>query len=139
MKIEVVFFDIGDTLVADKKWLPGVKPLLAKLRANQVRVGLISNTGKFTRDQLAELLPEDFDFADFEEGLVMLSSEVGIQKPSLAIFSLAVQHAGVSPWATMFVCEDLRHSLAAQSAGMMGARIDGSENDFKNLAKSILQ
>ena len=109
--MRVVFFDIGDTLVGKGKWLPGAKEILAKLRAAKIRIGLISNTGDLSRDKLQKLLPDDFDFADFEEGLVMLSSEVGVSKPSLAIFSLAVHHAGVQPWSTMFVGETLEEVI----------------------------
>jgi FMN phosphatase YigB (HAD superfamily) len=138
MNIQVVFFDIGDTLISKREWIPGAKQLLASLRAKNIRIGLISNTGNLTRDQLLKLLPDDFEFDSFEEGLVMLSSEVGIEKPKITMFSLAVHHAGVPPWATMFVCEDLQHSLAAQSAGMIAARIDGTEADFTSLAKSII-
>lgn len=133
--VDVVFFDIGDTLVRKSKWLPGAKEVLAKLKSKGVRLGLISNTGNLSRDQLQPLLPDDFDFDNFEEGLVMLSSEIGISKPSLAIFSLAVHHAGVQPWATMFVGESLKEVVAAQSAGMIGARICDSKADYAELAK----
>lgn len=133
MSIEVVFFDIGDTLIGNKQWVPGAKDILNSLRKNQVRVGLISNTGTWTRDQLEKRLPEDFDFADFEEGLVLLSSEVGIEKPKITMFSLAVHHAGVAPSKTLFVCENLRETMAAQSAGMMAARINGTERDYQSL------
>ena len=138
MSIQVVFFDIGDTLISRKAWLPGAKQMLADLRAKGIRIGLISNTGRMSRDELQGMLPEGFDFDEFEEGLVMLSSEVGIEKPRITIFSLAIHHAGVPPWATMFVTETLGHSLAAQSAGMMAARIDGTESDFIKLAKSVI-
>ncbi|QEG24621.1 HAD family hydrolase [Mariniblastus fucicola] len=137
MAIEVVFFDIGDTLISKKRWLPGALDCVRAIKEKKIRVGLISNTGNLTRDDLQRLLPEDFDFAIFEEGLTLLSSEVGIEKPNLGIFSLAVQHAGVSPWQTMFVGESLTESLAAQQAGMQAARITDPEADFKALRKSL--
>jgi len=139
MNIEVVFFDIGDTLISNNQWIPGAKQLLAELRAKNVRVGLISNTGDWSREQLLERLPDDFDFDEFEDGLVMLSSEIGIEKPKITIFSLAVHHAGVPPSSTMFVCETLSHSLSAQSAGMIAARINGTKRDFDSLAKWIMK
>lgn len=137
MAVKVIFFDIGNTLISKKQWLPGAREFVVAVKEKKIRVGLISNTGNLTRDQLQRLLPEEFDFAVFEEGLTLLSSEVGVEKPNLGIFSLAVQHAGVSPWETMFVGESLTESLAAQRAGMMSARIADSENDYMELLKSI--
>lgn len=137
MSIKVVFFDIGDTLISKKAWLPGAREFIGALREKKIRIGLISNTGNLTRDELQKLLPEDFNFAAFEDGLTLLSSEVGIEKPSLGIFSLAVQHAGVSPWETMFVGESLTESLAAQRAGMQTARMLDSINDYAILLKSF--
>ena len=103
MAIKVIFFDIGNTLVSKKQWLPGAQEFVRAVKEKKIRVGLISNTGDLTRDKLQQLLPEDFDFGTFEDGLILLSSEIGIEKPSLGIFSLAVQHADVSPWETMFI------------------------------------
>lgn len=137
MAIKVVFFDIGNTLISKKQWLPGAREFVVAVKEKKIRVGLISNTGNLTRDELQKLLPPEFDFAIFEEGLTLLSSEVGVEKPSLGIFSLAVQHAGVSPWETMFIGESLTESLAAQRAGMQAARIADSKTDYKDLLKSI--
>jgi len=133
MTVKVIFFDIGDTLVSKKQWLANAKETIAALRQMDIRLGLISNTGDLTRDQLAALLPADFSFATFEEGLVMLSSEVGIEKPKLGMFSLAVHNANVPPHETMFVGENLVECLAAQSAGMMAARISNDADDFQTL------
>ncbi len=138
MAIKVVFFDIGDTLVGRKKWMPGAREAVQTLLKARVRVGLISNTGNLSREQLAGLLPDDFSVEDFEQGIVLLSSEVGVEKPSLSIFLLAVQHAGVSPWETMFVGESLTESIAAQAAGMRAARIGDSAKDYPDLIKVIV-
>ncbi len=64
-------------------------------------------------------------------------SEVGIEALSIGIFSLAVQHAGASPWETMFIGESLTESLAAQQAGMQAARIADPEADYADLQKTI--
>ena len=137
MAIKIVFFDIGNTLISKKQWLPGAQDFVRTLKEKKIRVGLISNTGNLDRDELRKLLPEDFNFAVFEDGLTLLSSEVGVKKPDLGIFSLAVQHAGVSPWETMFIGESLTESLAAQRAGMQSARIANSEKDYKELRKLV--
>src|SRR5262249_35722209 len=101
----VIFFDIGMTLVAKDttKWTPGAKALLAELSAANLRLGIISNTGNLTRAQLTALLPPDFDFNTFEPDLVLLSSEVGIEKPDLAIFRKAIERAQV-PAAQCLYC-----------------------------------
>ena len=45
MSIQVVFFDLGETLVtAPRTWLPGARALLASLKTNGLRVGIISTT-----------------------------------------------------------------------------------------------
>ena len=137
MSVKVVFFDIGNTLVSEKKWLPGAKEIVAKLKVKGIRVGLISNTGRMSREELAEVVPNDFLFDNYEQGIVLLSSEIGIEKPSLAIFSLAIQHANVSPWETMFVGESLTETVAAQAAGMHAARIAFSAVDYPELQKLL--
>ena len=108
MAIKVVFFDIGDTLVTDQSWMPGAPAVLVNLREQGMRLGLISNTGNLTRDELTDrYLPADFDFTWFDEEIVLLSSEVGVEKPALSMFTMAVNHAGVSPWETLFVAETI--------------------------------
>ena len=135
--IKVVFFDIGNTLVGKKKWLPGAKEIVAVLKAAKVRVGIMSNTGNMDREDLEKLLPADFDFGAFEESLVMLSSETGVEKPSLGAFSLAVQHSNCSPWETMFVGESLDETFSAQMAGMHAVRIADPASDYQSLRKLL--
>jgi len=66
-----------------------------------------------------------------------LSSEVGIEKPELSLFLLAIQHANLPPWETMFVGESLVETLAAQNSGMKAARIVSPEKDYQQLAEII--
>lgn len=134
--IKTVFFDIGDTLVADRKWMPGARETIKALTDSRIRLGILSNTGNLDREQLGRLLPEDFDFGLFAEELVLLSSETGIEKPGLNAFLLAVQHSGNSPWETMFVGESLDETLAAQRAGMIAARCL-NEKDLATVLKII--
>lgn len=136
---KVVFFDIGDTLVSRRKWVPGAKQAISELRNKEIRLGIISNTGRLSREDLEKLLPEDFDFGWFSEELVMLSSEVGIEKPSLSIFLLAAQHANASPWDVVFVGESLSETMAAQQAGLQAARIVTPEKDYPELVKVVLR
>jgi FMN phosphatase YigB (HAD superfamily) len=137
----VVFFDIGDTLVgSDRHWLPGAREALVKLHAQGTRLGLISNTGALTRSQVLAQLPSDFDLGMFEEKLIIMSSEVGIEKPALAIFLLAAFRAGVSPAECLFCTETLVHSLAAQRACMAAGRLQSPPNsDIAELVTNLDQ
>jgi FMN phosphatase YigB (HAD superfamily) len=140
--IRIIFFDLGDTLVRKVSaspsglrfgWVPGVKDLVERLQLIKLRLGLISNTGGLTRTQLLQMLPHDFSFDLFDDNLILLSSEVGWEKPDLRIFRLAVNQAQnhinpdfrmqVDPQECLFVGESLKEVLAAQQIGMLGARV----------------
>ena len=121
---DAVFFDIGNTLVtADKKWVAGARDALSQLRERRIPVGVISNTEDLTRDQILDLLPDDFDFDRFEPDLVLLSSEVGLEKPDQRFFSLAVERACTEPSRCLFCGEDLTETVAAQQAGLRAIRL----------------
>lgn len=132
---DTVFFDIGDTLVTSGSWVEGAKATLEQLKSSGVRLGLISNTGNLSRDELKDHLPSDFSFEDFEDALIVLSSEVGIEKPDLRIFLLAVQRAAAPPWCSLFVGENLAETLAAQAAGLRAARIAEVPADLETLTR----
>lgn len=117
--IGVAYFDLGETLVTQtRQWVEGAQATLEELRRRGLRLGIISNTGQLTRDELASRLPLNFDFGRFEEPLILLSSEIGVQKPELAIFLTAVQRAGVPPSSVVFCTENGLHALASQLAGI---------------------
>lgn len=135
-----VFFDLGMTLVESDttKWNPGAPDVLTELRAQGLRLGVISNTGDLTRDQLKSRLPSDLDWNIFEPGLVILSSEVKIEKPALKIFHLAVSRAGVPAGRCLYCSEDLEETLAAQHAGMLAARIHPPpKSDLQSLSEVL--
>lgn len=140
--LKIIFFDLGDTLVRQVAvspdgvqfgWVPGAKNVLERFQANGISLGLISNTGDLTRQQLLKMLPHDFRFDLFEANLVILSSEVGWEKPDPRIFRLAVSRAQnhsnpevrmqIDPKECLFVGESLIEVVAAQQIGMVGARV----------------
>ncbi len=157
--IQVLFFDLGDTLVeADRsspgelrfRWLPGARETLVELAAAGLRLGLISNTGSFGRDDLLAMLPADFEWSLFDAPLVVLSSEVGLEKPDLRIFRLALQRAqehddpeqtlGIDPPDCLFCGEALGETLAAQRVGMRAARVlAGAESEIGGLGDRLRQ
>ena len=121
--LAAVFFDLGDTLVTgeDNHWIPGARELLAELHARAVRLGVISNTADLNRDQVVAALPADFPWEMFEPSLVLLSSEIGVAKPSPAIFEHALDRAGEG--VCLFCTEDLRDTLVAQRVGLRTVRL----------------
>jgi FMN phosphatase YigB (HAD superfamily) len=123
--IQVVFFDLGNTLVVSDttNWNSSAKAVLTALKKKGVRLGIISNTGNLKREELKKRLPPDFDFNTFEANLILLSFEVGIQKPDVKIFQKAVSNAAVPASQCVYCSEDFQETLAAQKAGMIAARI----------------
>jgi FMN phosphatase YigB (HAD superfamily) len=124
-RISTIFFDLGDTLVRSgvRAWVPGAKETLDALSAKSLRLGIISNTGDLNRDQLSALLPADFRFDAFENSLILLSSEVGVEKPSPEIFATAVSRANVEASKCLYCGENLDEALVAQAVGMRVARL----------------
>lgn len=122
--VKAVFFDLGDTLViSGQGWNAGAPGVLAQLRKLKLRLGLISNTGDLNREELLPLLPPDFDFAMFEPALIILSSEVKVQKPNPEIFRKAIKAAKLQPNECLYCGEDFAESLAAQKVGMRVGRV----------------
>jgi len=140
MAIRAVFFDLGDTLVESTgvpppepgfRWLPGARECLVNLRERGRQVGLLSNTGSLDRPTLKSMLPHDFEWDLFDENTVILSSEVGIEKPDVRIFRLALCRAQesldraaawrIGPGECLFCGESLIETLIAQQAGMVVA------------------
>lgn len=106
--------------------MPGALEALAELRRRRVRLGIISNTGGMTRRAIIETLPRDFDLGAFEAGLVIFSSEVGVEKPDPHIFRLAVERTALPAEECLFCTENLLHTLAAggdaRGEGLAAAR-----------------
>ncbi len=94
--------------------MPGIRALLAQLRKQGIRTGVISNlgwTGAALSRRIRRLLPEHaFEF-------VLVSSEYGLRKPHPAMFRIALQKAGLSAEKVWF-CGD---SMAADIFGAHGA------------------
>jgi len=137
----VIFFDLGLTLVGPdpKEWTPGAKTVLSDLRAAKVRLGVISNTRDLNRPELEAKLPSDFKWTLFTSKLVLLSSEVGIEKPDLRIFRLAIERSGLAAAECLYCSEDLLETLAAQSVGMSAARVLSPPNSDLRLLPERLK
>lgn len=137
--VRAVFFDLGDTLVTKpRQWIPGAQGALSSLRFKKLRLGVISNTGESSRDALLGELPVDFSFVLFDPKLILLSSEVGIKKPNVKIFELAVERSELPSSQCLFCTENLLDSLVAQRAGMRVARVQKPpQSDMEKLIDTL--
>jgi len=156
-QLKVVFFDLGDTLVEKDpsspgelkfRWLSGARNTLLALAGAGLRVGLISNTGTFGRDDLSRALPADFRWSLFDAHLVLLSSEVKLLKPDLRIFRLALRRSQehdnpeealrTNPQQCLFCGESIVETLAAQLVGIRAARmLSGVQSDVGGLVDKL--
>jgi putative hydrolase of the HAD superfamily len=140
--IEVLFFDLGDTLVrgARREWIVGARELLHTLANRAFRVGILSNTGNLhSRQEILDLLPADFDLSLFEPGLVLFSSEVGLTKPDPEIFKEATRRAGIPAGRCLYCSESIPETLVAQHTGMLAVRVQAPRGgDLLRLEEFIL-
>jgi putative hydrolase of the HAD superfamily len=138
IKIHSIFFDLGNTLVSGRSWVDGAQSLLDNTRGRGLRLGIISDTGDLSRVELLSHLPADFSFDDFDTSLIILSSEVGVEKPDQKIFEHAIDRSGGEAQQSLFVTEDLEHTQVAQAMGMRIARVRPSHgNDLKALLPAL--
>ena len=92
--------------------IPGVVDVLAELRAAGVRLVALSNWS-------AETFPiarEQFDFLSWFEGIV-ISGEVGVNKPDQRIFEYVVERFGIAPAAALFIDDSSANVDAATALG----------------------
>jgi FMN phosphatase YigB (HAD superfamily) len=127
--IRVAFFDLGGTLVGNKRdWIPGAQDTLSQMLKKGIRLGLISNTKDLSRPEIMEILPKDFNMSLFENELVIFSSEVHVEKPNCQIFKLAIRRAGVNPSECLFCTEESLHIQVAKEEGMQTALLKEPPN-----------
>ena len=131
-----LFFDIEPTLVTECAWRPGARPALQQLHDGGLRLGVIANTGTAMRTEMIATFPAGFGFDLFEDGLVVLSSEVGVQKPDARIFAVALSRAQLAPERTLFAGEDPVEILAAQRIGMRALRLTHPPGDLELLVEA---
>jgi leucyl aminopeptidase len=128
MSIDVVFFDIGDTLGVPRfstsgqpislEVFPYVRDVLTRLRQNRLRLGVISNTGSAPGQTISAMLDAAGVLAAFEPQLLLFSSDIGMTKETPAIFTRAAKIAGAAPAECMYVGEDSKERATATIAGM---------------------
>jgi epoxide hydrolase-like predicted phosphatase len=118
-----------DRLFAGSQLEEEMLSAVTRARQHGVRTGLISNswgTRRYDRELLAEL----FD-------AVVISGEVGIRKPTPAIYELGAEQIGVQPAACVFV-DDLRFNLEpASELGMATVHHTSSRDTIAELERLL--
>jgi putative hydrolase of the HAD superfamily len=93
--------------------------LVRDLRAAGLRTGLLTNNARELRDRWWGLLPYDELFDD-----VVDSHQVGMRKPNLAIYRLALERLDATAERTAFLDDIASNVAAAQAAGMVGVLVE---------------
>jgi len=95
--------------------MPGAKTLLEALKAKGMKLGIVSNNYASIHETLAELeLPSYFD-------CIVISEEVGLQKPDPAIIQLACSRCHAIPKETLYVGDHPFDITCAHDAGASAA------------------
>jgi FMN phosphatase YigB (HAD superfamily) len=121
-----VFFDIGDTLasavveaghLSGLEVYPFVPEVLARLRAGDAALGLISNTGNETAATLTTVLDDSGLSALVDAELCLFSSIEGLDKSQPAFFKLARDRAALPAARCVYVGENADERQVAASVG----------------------
>lgn len=124
--VKAIFFDVKDTLgYVDRPghlvtYKPSTADLLQTVQAQiGARIGIITN---LPRDLSAaagrRMLDESGILKFLDPQGVIINHEVGLDKPSPAIFAYAAKRMGLEPGECLFVGENFAEVLGAQAAGM---------------------
>ena len=102
-----VFEDLYEYFVAPSAWTldPGIRPMLEILRGKGIGLGVLSNWDRRLKATLAKL-----DLLDLFDQLVV-SNEVGFEKPHPAIFEEAIEKSGCEPDNILHVGDSLEADI----------------------------
>jgi putative hydrolase of the HAD superfamily len=104
-------------------------PTLRALRARGVRTAIVSNCDHFARPLVDELR-----FAD-EVDAVLLSVEVGAEKPKPAIYLAALEAVGAQPEQAVFVDDQPAYLDGAAALGIRTFHIVRAEEPFEGFGE----
>jgi HAD superfamily hydrolase (TIGR01509 family) len=100
-------------------------PFLRALRSADIKVAIVSNCSEHTRDLL-----ENNGVAELADTLV-LSYEVGAEKPAAEIFTYALDRLGVPAGRAVFVDDQPSYCAGAMALGITAVQIARGELDGK--------
>lgn len=98
-RIRALFDDLYERFISSSAWslAPGTRESIRYLREEGVRLGILSNWDSRLRKMLAQLeIDREFDF-------LVISHEVGYEKPHALIFEEALRQAGTPAGRTLHV------------------------------------
>jgi len=122
-----------DTKLAYIKPNPDVIPTLIALRDEGCKLGIVSNGRSVKQwEKLIRLgLHHFFD-------AVIISEDVGSEKPQSKIFRVAIEELGVKPEETIYVSDDLETDvLGANKAGLISIRVIKQKHEEPILNKDM--
>lgn len=121
--IRAVFFDFGDTLIAEESmpgkhlWegdalekLPHLDEVLAELKQRGYKLGVISNTVT-SREEHVRIALRKIDCEKYFDAVVT-SVDVGYNKPDGKIFQTALNRIGVKPEEAVMVGDRIKTDIA---------------------------
>ncbi len=120
---EPVLEELFDAFAQPSLWhvFPEVTEVLARLRGNGLRLGVVSNW-----DSRLPALLDRLELARFFDS-VLVSGVEGVEKPGIEIFRRAAERIGVSPGACVHVGDSpLDDYRGAESAGIRAVLMDRS-------------
>jgi putative hydrolase of the HAD superfamily len=100
-------------------------PFLRTLRSADIKIAIVSNCSEPTRDLL-----ENNGVAELADALV-LSYEVGAEKPAAEIFTYALDRLGVPAGRAVFVDDQPSYCAGAMALGITAVQIARGELDGK--------
>ncbi|MEE3053284.1 MAG: HAD-IA family hydrolase [Planctomycetota bacterium] len=120
-EIGPVFADLYEYFVAPSAWTldPAIRPLLGRLRGQGLGLGILSNWDRRLRRTLEQL--ELLEFFD----QVVISNEVGWEKPHREIFELAIEKSGCGAENILHVGDSMEADiLPATELGLAALWVD---------------
>ncbi|CAL8465108.1 g4643 [Coccomyxa elongata] len=111
---------------------PGALDVLAQIKSSGIKLALISNFDTRLRPVLTAM-----GAADIFDALI-ISAEVGVEKPNPLIFQIACQQLGVLPEEVVHVGDHYRNDITgAQSAGCHAWLWGSDVKSFEEIAQHI--
>ncbi len=114
-----------DLLLANARLYDDVVPFLARLRADGIKIAVVSNCTENTRPLLLSL------GVDKLADVLILSCEVGAAKPAAEIFQCALDRLGVTAEAAIFVDDQPGYCAGSVAMGLSTVQIVRGELDGK--------
>ena len=102
------------SFIATLQKMPGMYELVDKLKQKGITVALLTNV----TPQFAAVLEQKGHYDPFDHRI--LSYEVGLWKPDEAIYQHALKVVGVAPKEAVFIDDQEKNVLAAESLGIHG-------------------